>query len=32
MQRGLVGSGFFPALPEGKWNVEGTPFIHKRTL
>lgn len=32
MQRGLVGSGFFPSTPENEWNQPGTPFITKRTL
>jgi hypothetical protein len=32
MMRGLVGNGFFPAVPDGQWNRPGTPFMPKRTL
>jgi len=32
MLRGLVGDGFFPAVPEGRWNEPGTHFMPRRTL
>jgi len=32
MLRGLVGDGYFPAVPEGQWNVPGTSFIPNITV